>query len=240
MNPFKPPLSPVHNSYKFFAAYVMIFILRYVCVIMFMLPHFAIELSCISIVIFILSLLLFLTVNQKDPGFVKPKKGQNIAKLYQTLHSDYICSFCEVKKDLKTKHCHHCDRCVQNFDHHCPWIRNCVGKNNFRTFMFFLTICCIDFLYTSVLGMLDYFQLLQDRRRFFELKTYHKELGLAVTIVCMFSFFFAFPIWCLQISNLLKKTTTQERFGFKKDGSSLSSFGTLGVKMASDTLMTNY
>ena len=216
MNPFKPPLSPIHNSYKLFASYVVIFIIRYVFVIIFMLPHFALELALISLALFFLNLMLFLSVHQQDPGFIQQNKGQNIAKLYQRVHSDYICAFCEVKKDLKAKHCHHCERCVQNFDHHCPWIRNCVGKNNFRTFIAFLTVCCVDFLYTSLLGMLDYFQLLQDKRRYLEVSTYHKELGLCITILCMICFCFVFPIWCLQISNLVKRTTTHERFSYKK------------------------
>ena len=34
----------------------------------------------------------------------------------------------------KSRHCKACDRCVQNFDHHCMWINNCVGELNYRSF----------------------------------------------------------------------------------------------------------
>ncbi|OMJ83643.1 hypothetical protein SteCoe_15369 [Stentor coeruleus] len=216
-NPFKPPLTSVQNNYKLFILYVLIFLLRYVCVIVFMLPHFALELSIISLIVFIVNFVLFLLVHQKNPGFVKQKQGQNIIKLYQTKYYDSICPFCEIQKDCTTFHCHHCEKCIRKYDHHCPWIRNCVGQGNISTFIAFINFCCLDFLYTSMLGVLDYFDMLQDERKFLKYKSYHKEFGLAVTGLCIIGFMFVFPVWFVQMSNIIKKTTTKERFGFKKD-----------------------
>jgi palmitoyltransferase ZDHHC9/14/18 len=31
---------------------------------------------------------------------------------------------------------------VQRFDHHCPWIGTCVGKNNYKYFYLFLVAVC--------------------------------------------------------------------------------------------------
>lgn len=35
-------------------------------------------------------------------------------------------------------HCNTCGRCVEHFDHHCPFINNCLGYRNHKYFMVFI------------------------------------------------------------------------------------------------------
>ena len=49
------------------------------------------------------------------------------------------CRICQAYQPLRVKHCHSCDRCIATFDHHCPWMANCIGqKNKFFYFLFLL------------------------------------------------------------------------------------------------------
>ncbi|XP_070532771.1 palmitoyltransferase ZDHHC12-B-like [Ptychodera flava] len=48
------------------------------------------------------------------------------------------CSYCKIFQPMRVKHCRDCGKCVRRFDHHCPWLDNCVGERNHRYFWLFL------------------------------------------------------------------------------------------------------
>lgn len=50
----------------------------------------------------------------------------------------YTCSYCNVVQPPRAKHCHDCDRCVLQFDHHCVWLGTCIGQGNHCRFWWYI------------------------------------------------------------------------------------------------------
>eukprot|EP00927_Polykrikos_kofoidii_P070607 TRINITY_DN67020_c0_g1_i1.p1 TRINITY_DN67020_c0_g1~~TRINITY_DN67020_c0_g1_i1.p1 ORF type:complete len:785 (+),score=91.55 TRINITY_DN67020_c0_g1_i1:96-2357(+) len=58
-----------------------------------------------------------------------------------------ICVVCRARRKMRSHHCKECGRCVERLDHHCPWIDNCVGLGNQRSFFCFIVV-----LFLTILG----------------------------------------------------------------------------------------
>ena len=103
------------------------------------------------LILFTLCLLFYICVACKSPGYSKQiplsefyvhldkaiKEGRNI---------DYFCFYCRCLWSSSAVHCKTCEKCVEGFDHHCPFINNCVGQNNRKYFIIFIFFA---FLYTT-------------------------------------------------------------------------------------------
>ncbi|XP_021547094.1 palmitoyltransferase ZDHHC12 isoform X1 [Neomonachus schauinslandi] len=99
------------------------------------------------------SLLLYLAVSLMDPGYVnvQPQPQEEVKEEQTAMVPQAIplrhCRHCLVLQPLRARHCRDCRRCVRRFDHHCPWMENCVGERNHPLFVAYLALQLVVLLW---------------------------------------------------------------------------------------------
>ena len=96
-----------------------------------------------STVLFFFAIIAFSAVFCKNPGYTEnidtAKFTQHLDRaIKEERNLDYFCFFCRNLWSSSTVHCMTCGKCVEGFDHHCPFINNCIGYKNHGSFLTFL------------------------------------------------------------------------------------------------------
>ena len=74
-------------------------------------------------------------------------------KLVEKFDPNVLCPTCEVICTADSRHCYICNRCVERFDHHCPWVNNCVGINNHAYFYLYVITQAIYLAATTIMAL---------------------------------------------------------------------------------------
>lgn len=66
------------------------------------------------------------------------------------------CQWCSIiLSSSRTKHCSLCNKCVLDFDHHCKWLNQCVGKRNYFHFITSVICACILCVAVCLLSLVE-------------------------------------------------------------------------------------
>ena len=115
---------------------------------------FSIIYLIISFIIFFLYILLCFS----NPGIMINKEYKDLLDIVEKgEEADNFCPYCLVKHKYRSKHCLVCEKCIEEFDHHCFWVGNCIGKNNYTLFFIFLIYVNLNTLFNF--GIISYYLL---------------------------------------------------------------------------------
>lgn len=185
-------------------------LLRYFLVFFYILPRLHPYLCIVSITLFVLGTGSFFIASYTTPGYMTTDGRSLLVTFTQELFEKYtpesICPICQKKQPEGTRHCFHCRRCVKGYDHHCPWINNCVGSQNLVYFRLFIFTCLIDLLYHMTIGLVDYFVGLRDTHPIVpDLLHKLKIIGLLVSALCGLSALVVLPVCYYQCKKMVKR-----------------------------------
>ena len=117
------------------------------------------------LIINVLFIIFYIYLICSDPGYIKDdEKITDIETLLFKQKEDFknFCFKCSVYKSEDLKHCVICHKCCKDFDHHCFWLNNCIGMNNYLFFISILYICLFDFIsmiFISIFSLLISFNI---------------------------------------------------------------------------------
>ena len=154
----------------------------------------------------ILEIIFVVIACSKNPGYLKKNHEHQLLELASSVECFQICPECVARRPPRSRHCQCCNKCVEKFDHHCPWINTCIGARNLGVFYCFLII---TFAFILDTGCECVFYILSNGITL--------ESAIAIIWACI-CFGFLFPLLLLisvQTRNFWTNTTTNERYSRK-------------------------
>lgn len=113
-------------------------------------------------ILYVSHIVSHLTATLVDPSEKELRKLEvnTVPEFDRNIHAHVIengrCHLCNIfTSSKKTKHCSLCNKCVEQFDHHCKWLNSCVGRRNYGAFIASVSTSLLLAIMTSSLCLVD-------------------------------------------------------------------------------------
>ena len=103
----------------------------------------------IYVLVFLLMVCITLGLGLKNPGIIEPS---TFISDVENNNPNKFCDYCKIVRPKHTEHCHDCNVCIRDYDHHCDVLGICVGGGNIC--FFYAYVCTIPFYFTGSILLL--------------------------------------------------------------------------------------
>jgi len=135
-----------------------------------------------------------------------PSKKMKIGEVELDLR---YCDTCTMYRPPRSTHCGICNNCVDRFDHHCPYLGNCVGKRNYATFLYFIYSLKLGCLYVFAFSLSH---IIYIGNAF--LSVWHGVIALILCIYSLLGFFVLISLGALHCKLITFAETTNENIKY--------------------------
>ncbi|CAN1256516.1 Probable protein S-acyltransferase 3 [Linum perenne] len=124
-----------------------------------------------------------------------------------------FCDTCLLYRPPRASHCSICNNCVQKFDHHCPWVGQCIGLRNYPFFICFISSSTMLCIYVFVFSWLNIVR--QKGTLLFVLS--NDVISLTLIIYCFIAVWFVGGLTVFHFYLMSTNQTTYENFRYRYD-----------------------
>ena len=220
---FKPDISKkTLCSNKNMILFIVLHLVIILLVFFILLPYFNSNIfSSIYIIVSAFVFILYISLSFSNPGKMINNEYSDLLDIVEKGNdAEDFCPYCLVKNNFRSKHCLICQNCIDEFDHHCFWVGNCIGKNNYKLFFIFLIYILLNTLYN--IGVNIYYlateigteNIQEDYKAFpgfyfgncfLYNNIFRIIVSISIFIICILFFIPLFNLFRMQLSTALEK-----------------------------------